>query len=114
MYRFQSKDEIGFDSRFRLMLSKFPASPLIGDSLYLAGLMEAGMKNYGKSLRLLSRLEKQYPLNHQITAAIFAKGVIYKKMNLPVLAKSVFENVQAKYPGSPEATRAALELRTLK
>jgi TolA-binding protein len=111
--RFERNDEIGVQSRFQMMMSKYSQSPLADDSLYLAGLQQVGLKNYGLALVYFNRISKEYPYGNKVVAALFAKGAVYRKMNLPALAKGVFKSVTKKYPGSPESFRAQSELRLL-
>lgn len=111
---FERNDEIGFQSRFQMMMSKYSHSPLADDSLYLAGLQQVGIKNYGKALKYFNRLIQDYPYGNKTGAALFAKGAVYRKMNLDSLAMTNFKDVLKRYPGSPEAFRAQAELRLLK
>lgn len=112
--RYEKNDEIGFQSRFQMMMSRYPQSALADDALYLAGLQQVSVKNYGLALKYFNRIIRQYPYSNKTVSALFGKGAVYRKMNLDPMAKDVFKKVAGRYPSSPEALRAQAELRLLK
>jgi TolA-binding protein len=92
---------------------KFSKSPLMEDALYLEGLMAVSEKNYGVALQSFNRILREHGHGHKASSALFARGVVLKKMNLPGRAKQSWILVQKKYPGSPESARADVELKLL-
>lgn len=111
---YDQNNEIAFFSRFQSFLQNYNQSPLADDAIYLAGLMSLSNKNYGPSLRYFNQVMKQYPLSNKASAAMYAKGVALKKLNLTEESRHVFLKVRKSYPGSPEAMRAQTELKLIK
>lgn len=97
-----------------LLIVKYPLSIFSDNSLYLSGNLAFVEKQYGKSLELYNRLLSHYPMSNKAVSALFAKGVLYKRMNLVQQADATFVAVQTKYPGSPEALRSEIERKLLK
>lgn len=111
---YDRNNEIAFFSRLQAFLESYSKSPLADDALYLAGLMSLSNKNYGPALRYMNEVLKKYPSSNKAAAALFAKGIVLKKMNLASQSKLAFMKVRKSYPGSPEALRAETELKLLK
>jgi TolA-binding protein len=111
---YDSRDEISFKSRMQSFMHRFPHSPYADNVLYLAGMMAVNNVNYPEAVRFFSRVEKEYPTSDKVTAATFAKGMTYKKMNLESFAKQILTQVKSKFPGSPESFRAEVELKMIK
>lgn len=111
---YERNDELSFASRYQAMMAEHPRSIFADETLYLGGMMAIANKQYGKAIKLFSKVVKEYPRSGKARAALFAKGAAYKKMNLKPQAQSVFTNVQKVFPGSPEARRAEVELRLIK
>jgi TolA-binding protein len=110
---YDRNDEFGFHSRLQMFQERFARSPLMEDSLYLAGMMAVSEKNYGVALRNFNRILKEHPHGHKVASALFAKGATLKKMNLPDQARQSWLQVQKHFPGSPESMRAAMEIKIL-
>lgn len=92
----------------------FPHSVYCDNALYLTGLAMIEKGLYGPAIKILDRIEEQYPVGNKRVAAIYAKSAIYKKLNLPQLSQMMLEKVVRVYPGTPEALRAQMELKQLK
>ncbi len=107
------QDVVGFNKRYDVFMQRFSMGALAGDAVYLAGLQELSLKNYGKALKYFSMVQKLYPYNHRAASSLYFKGVTLKKMNLATQAVSAYSLVVKKYPGSPEALRAHNELKYL-
>lgn len=110
---YDADDEIAFKSRLQSILSRFPNSSYADNALYLAGKLAVNHSNYPEAIRFFGRVEKEYPKSDKVTAATFAKGMTYKKMNLGEYAKRSLLEVKSRYPGSPESFRANAELKML-
>jgi TolA-binding protein len=80
----------------------------------MKGLFELAERNYGEALSVMNRLLQNYPNGRKAPAAMFAKGILYKRLNLMAEAKETLQNVSSHYPGSPESMRAKSEMRILK
>ena len=111
---YQADDEIGFKSRMQSLLTRFPRSDYADNALYLAGRMAMDHRNYAEALKYFQKILQDYPNGNKAVSAEFAKGIAYKKMNLPQIAKDVLGDVKKKYPGSPESFRAENELKLIK
>jgi hypothetical protein len=112
--RYEAADKWGFESRYLLFMSKYAVSVRADEVLYMKAMFEFGERSYGSALTALNRLLKDYPHGRKAPAAMFAKGVIYKRLNLFAEAKEAMQNVGSHYPGSPESLRAKNELKILK
>lgn len=110
---YDRNNEIAFFSRLQAFMENHPQSPLADEALYLAGLMSLSNKNYGPALRYMNQIIKKYPTSNKVPAALFAKGIALKKMNLPDQSRQAFLKVRKSYPGSPESLRAETELKLL-
>lgn len=110
---YDRNDTFGFHSRYQMFDRKFANSPLMEDATYLSGLMAVSEKNYGVALKEFNRILNEHPNGHKASAALFAKGAVLKRMNLTAEAKRSWVMVQKKYPGSPDAARADVELKIL-
>lgn len=96
------------------LVKLFPNSVYCDNALYFTALAMTEKEIYGPAIKLFDRIEEQYPLGNKRAASIYAKSSIYKKLNLPQLSKMMLEKVVRVYPGTPEALRAQMELKTLK
>lgn len=111
---FERNDEIAFKSRLQSLLSRFPQSVYADNALFLAGRMSVDNNDYAQAVKYFSEIEKKYSKSNKVAAAKFAKGMTYKKMNLPEFAARSLKEVRTKFPGSPESFRADAELKIIK
>lgn len=111
--QFNLNNEIAFFARAHEFKKRFARSHLMDDVIYLSGLMSLSNKNYASSIKYFNQVIKEYPTSQKAAAAVFAKGISYKRMNLLPEAQQIFKEVQQKYPGSVEALRATNELKVL-
>ena len=109
----RNSDEIGFKSRLQALLSHYPQSTYADSALFLAGRMAIDHGNYAEAIRYFARIEKEYPHGKRAVSAHFDKAMVYKKINLPEIAKQILKDVRAKYPGSPESFRADNEIKLI-
>jgi TolA-binding protein len=73
--------------------------------------MEYQQDHFGEALRAFDRVVNHYAQSSKRSAALFAMGMTYKKLNLSNQAQAVFKRVMDLYPGSPESQRAWMEIR---
>jgi TolA-binding protein len=111
---YNQNDSFRFQSYYRSFMKRFGKSPLADDAVYLSGLLSLSAKEYGPALLSFNQILNKYPYSNKTTAAMYAKGVSLKRMNLSAEANQVFSQVIKKYPGSPESLRAKVELRIVK
>jgi hypothetical protein len=112
--RYQAGDRIGFRTKSQAYLSKYHNGDGRDDVLYLKGMAELMDKNYGVSLVQFNTILRDNPNGRKAPAALFAKGMLYRKMNLAKESREALDKVVAHYPGSPESVRAKMELRLLR
>jgi TolA-binding protein len=111
---YDRNNEVAFISRYQVFKKKFSRSPLADDAAYLAGLMSLSNKDYGPALKHFNHVLRKYPHSNKAAAAMYAKAVALKKMDLDLEANKAFARVKRRYPGSPEAERAETEMQILK
>ncbi|PWU22321.1 MAG: hypothetical protein C5B49_01010 [Bdellovibrio sp.] len=111
---YERNDELSFQPRFQRMMADHAKSVWADDAIYLAGMLKFSNKQYGQALQLFAKILENYPESNKARAALFAKGAAYRQMNLLPQAKEIFEQVQSRFPGSPESRRADVELRIMK
>lgn len=110
---YQTRDAKGLNRYLEAMLKRFPNSPYADNALFLGGELALELKNYPEALKHFQKITRFYPLSNRAVAALFAKGMAYRKMNLEAQAKKVFFDLRMKYPGSPESFRAEAELKLI-
>lgn len=111
---YNRNDEVRFQAYYRSFKKRFAKSPLADDATYLNGLAALGNKQYGRALVSFNEILTKYSFSNKTSAAMYAKGITLKRMNLKNESQVVFKNVVKKYSGSPEALRARVELGLVK
>lgn len=111
--KYQQNDEVAVQAYANLLIKKYPRSIYCDNALYFQGMMAFTSKKFGESLNAFQRILQNYPQSNKAVSALFAKGVVFKKMNLPKEAARVLASVINKYPGSPESDRAEIELKLI-
>jgi TolA-binding protein len=104
-------DEAALEAFSSLLLKKFPRSIYCDNIIYIQGMLAFGQKKYGASLSYFQKILNHYPQSNKAVSALFAKGVVFRKMNLEKEAARTLAQVINKYPGSPESIRAQDELK---
>jgi TolA-binding protein len=112
--KYRSSDLKALEAYTNLLMTKYPRSRNADNALYLQGMLAFSIKSYAKSLESFQKIIQQYPHSNKVVSALFAKGILYKKMNLNSESENVLNTVKAKFPGSPESLRADAEEKTLK
>lgn len=110
---FEKNNFEDFKAKYEMFRKKYPTSSFLDDAEYMKGMLHAGRKEYGYALQTFNGALRKYPTSNRVRTLILTKGTTLKKMNLPELAKPQLENVKKKFPGSPEALRAEVELKLL-
>ncbi|MCB0365403.1 MAG: tetratricopeptide repeat protein [Bdellovibrionaceae bacterium] len=110
---FRGRDAASLRAASSLLKTKYPKSAHVDNALYLDALLLMQNEAYNPAIRRLEEVIKQHPKGNKRVAALFAKGVIYKRLNLIEQSRLVLAQVIKEYPGSPESQRAAYELRLL-
>ncbi|MEY4616099.1 MAG: hypothetical protein RJB66_1059 [Pseudomonadota bacterium] len=111
--RSKQSDSAALNAYSSLLLKRFPNSIYCDNVIYLQGMLAFNQKNYGPSLNLFQKIIDRYPQSNKAVSALFAKGIVFRKMNLEKEAVKVLAQVMNKYPGSPESERAQVELKLI-
>lgn len=111
--KYRQNDEIALNAYVNLMLKKYPRSIYCDNVLYLQGMLSFSQKKFGESLNSFQKILNVYPHGNKAVSALFAKGVVFKKMNLNQEAIRLLAQVVNQYPGSPESARAQVELKLM-
>ena len=111
-YRAHRKAELR--KSLHLLLKTYPDSVFADNALYLAGMLAVETNELSRARVFLNQLIAAYPNGDKVVSALFAKGVIEKRDKKYQDAQTLFERVRSHYPGSPEAARAAIELKLMR
>lgn len=110
---YKQSDESALSAYSNLLLKKYPLSIYCDNVLYLQGMTAFNQKKFGVSLAAFQKILTSYPQSNKAVSALFAKGVVFKKMNLPTEAVRTLAQVINRYPGSPESMKAQDELKLM-
>lgn len=108
---YQKNDVAEFTKQQKILKDNYPFSIHLDGSYYMLGSLEFQQEHFGEALRAFDQVVNRYSQSSKRSAALFAMGMTYKKLNLPNQAKAVFQRVIDVYPGSPDSQRAWMELR---
>lgn len=111
---YKSNDERSLKSASKRFMRKYPTSSYNDNVFYMIGSMKLKQKDYVKSIKYFDKVAKKYPNADKAPFAIFAKGLVYKKLGLNDQAKSAFTDVSRMYPRSPVAKKASKELKVIR
>lgn len=110
---FKTKDLTQLRIVLTKLKEKFPESTFIDRVTYLMGLTEMEKNAFVSALKNFETIIQEYPTGKKRVGALFAKAVVYKRLNLKTQSHNVFSQVIKEYPGSPESQRAVMELKLL-
>ena len=111
---YKNNDERSLKAASKRFIRKYPKSSYNDNVFYMIGSMKLKQKDYVKSIKYFDKVAKRYPNADKAPFAIFAKGLVYKKLGLDEQAKSAFTDVSRMYPRSEVAKKAAKELRVVR
>jgi tol-pal system protein YbgF len=110
---FKNGDFEGARKGFSDFLQRHPDSKLAGNAQYWLGECYYGTKDYGQAIEAYDRVQRSYPDNAKVPAALLKKGFAYAALNDRGRASSTLKQVVEAYPRSPEATKAKEKLAQL-
>ena len=110
---FRARDGASLEAALFTLEKKFPTSIYVDNALYLDAILAMQKKAYSSAIYKLENVIKRYPKGNKRVSALFAKGIIYKKLNLIFQSQHVLTQVVKEYPGSSESQRAVSELKLL-
>jgi TolA-binding protein len=111
---FQTRQIDAVDNYADAFLLRYPQSVFADKALYLKGEIHLIMGFPTEALREFERVISEYPTGNKYTAALFGKGVCYRKLQLYQYAEKVMEDIRSDYPGSPEFYKSDLERKMIK
>lgn len=94
-----------------LMLKRYPKSIHADNTLYLTGMLFFHRDQTAEALRLFGQVVERYGQGNKVPAALYAKSAIYSRLKLPDLSRKMLDDIVKRFPGSPEAQRAKLDLK---
>jgi len=110
---YEQNDFAAFQEQMILFKKDYPTSIFMDDVHYMLGMMHAGRKEYGQALKTFNEALTKFPSSNRLRTLMLSKGTTLKRMNLHELAENLFQQVKKKFPGSPEALRAEMELKLI-
>lgn len=111
---YDKNNQMLFSRYYRAFMKNYSKGVLADDAIYLSALLNLSSKNYGVALKEFNTVINKYPTSNKKVSSLFGKGMALKKMNLNEQAVKALAQVRKQYPGSPEAMRAAAELKMIK
>lgn len=96
-----------------MMHEKFPGGLLVDNAHYLLATLEYKLKSYPEALMRFDRIVTEFPHSERRGAALVGKAMTLRELGLKTEAITALQEVSLAYPGSREAQRASLELRSL-
>jgi TolA-binding protein len=97
-----------------LFTKRYPTSVFADNAIYLQGNLYLILGLPSEALREFEQVLNEYPMGNKRAAALFGKGVAYRKLNLNNYAERVFVELKKEYPGSPEFFKVDFEEKLLK
>lgn len=110
---FRSKDKTALSASAELIRRKFPSSLHVDNSIYFMALLDMQNNSFVPALRKFESVIQDFPAGNKRVSALFAKAILYKKLNLVDQSQTVLNQVIREYPGSPESQRSVIELKLL-
>ena len=110
---YKQGDETALNAYANFLLKRYPKSIYSDNVVYLQGMLAFSNKNFGASLTHFHKILSLYPQSNKAVAALYSKGIVFKKMNLDKEAVKVLAQVINRYPGSPESAKAQIELKLI-
>ncbi len=111
---YKSNNERALKAASKRFIKRYPKSSYNDNIFYMIGSMKLKQKDYVKSIKYFDKVAKSYPTHDKAPFALFAKGLVYKKLGLNDQAKLAFSDVSRMYPSSSVAKKASAELRIIK
>ncbi len=108
---YKKNDENSLRISAKSFIKKYPKSKFNDNIYYMMGSLKLKGKDYVKSIKYFDKVEKSYARQDKAPYAIYAKGLVYKKLGLHKQAKLSFEKVVSKYSKSGVADKAIQELK---
>jgi tol-pal system protein YbgF len=99
---------------FKQFLRQYPGAELSGHAQYWLGEALYAQEQYEAAIVAFDEVVQKYANNNKVPAAVLKQGYAFAALQDERNARFFLQQVQQKYPHSPEAQQAAERLKTLK
>ena len=99
---------------FKQFLRQYPQTPLTGHAQYWIGESLYAQKQYEAAIVAFDEVVQKHPNDAKVPAAILKQGFAFSALKDTRNARFFLQQVQKKYPDSPEAQQATEKLQQLK
>jgi tol-pal system protein YbgF len=99
--------------RFKQFLRQYAEAPLAGNAQYWIGESLYAQKQYEAAIVAFDEVIRKYPKDNKVPAALLKQGFAFAELKDVRNARFFLQQVQQKYPNSPEAQQAAEKLKQL-
>jgi tol-pal system protein YbgF len=98
---------------FKEYLRQYPKSPLAGNAQYWIGESLYDQRQFEAAIVAFDEVVRKYPADEKVPAALLKQGYAFAELDDKRNARFFLQQVQRRYPQSPEAQQAAERLRQL-
>ena len=98
---------------FKQFLRQYPKAPLGGNAQYWIGESLYAQKQFEAAIVAFDEVIRKYPEDNKIPAALLRQGYAFAELKDVRNARFFLQQVQQKYPNSPEAQQAGEKLKQL-
>jgi TolA-binding protein len=110
---YRQKDSAALKRVSEILLKTYPQSVFADRAIYLNAHLAFENSNDALALSECEKIIHNYPNAHKLVSTYFLEALILKKKGRVKEARNVLNEIQAFYPGSPEAFRTPVELKLL-
>jgi tol-pal system protein YbgF len=98
---------------FKQFLRQYPKAPLGGSAQYWIGDSLYAQKQFEAAIVAFDEVIRKYPEDNKVPAALLKQGYAFAELKDVRNARFFLQQVQQKYPNSPEAQQATEKLKQL-
>ena len=99
---------------FKQLVRQYPQTTKAGSAQYWLGESLYAQQQYEAAIVAFDEVVQKYGQDGKVPAAILKQGYAFEKLNDQRNARFFLQQVQRKYPDTPEAEQATKRLKTLK
>ena len=110
---YRRHDEKETEKNLGLFLKVYPDSAFADNAVYQMGLLAFENGHTERADDYMNRVLREFPKGNKVVSALFAKAMIEKRKQHFSRARTLLNEIQHSFPGSPEANRVMVELRIL-
>ncbi len=111
---YQEKNYEAAVVNFKQYLKQAPKSPQAGNAQYLIGESLYAQKQYEAAIVAFDEVVQKHSQDPKVVAAMLKQGYAFAELKDARNARFFLQQVQKKYPNSPEAQQAAEKLKQLR